>query len=34
VHLHDEAYLGRVDFHTLGGYLGCGLTAAAIAPYA
>ena len=31
---HDDAYLGLVDFHTLGGYLACGLTAAAIAPYA
>ncbi|MFG1993885.1 hypothetical protein ACGFJ7_28300 [Actinoplanes sp. NPDC048988] len=31
---HDEAHLGAVDFHTLDGYLSCGLTAAAIAPYA
>nr|BFE56574.1 hypothetical protein GCM10020063_011000 [Dactylosporangium thailandense] len=31
---HEEAYLGVVDFHTLGGYLACGLTAAAIMPYA
>jgi hypothetical protein len=30
---HDEAYLGVVDFHTMGGYLACGLTAAAVAPY-
>jgi hypothetical protein len=34
VDLHDEAYLGVVDFHTLGGYLACGVTAAAIMPYA
>lgn len=31
---HDEAAIGRLDFHTLGGYLGCGLTAAAMAAYA
>ncbi|WP_229075598.1 hypothetical protein [Actinoplanes sp. DH11] len=30
---HDKAYLGKVDFHTLGGYLSTGLTAAAVAPY-
>jgi hypothetical protein len=30
---HDEAYVGPVDFHTMGGYLACGLTAAAVAPY-
>jgi hypothetical protein len=33
VDLHDEAYLGAVDFHTLGGYLACGSTAAAVMPY-
>jgi hypothetical protein len=33
VDLHEEAYLGKVDFHTFGGYLACGLTAAAIVPY-
>ena len=33
VDLHDEAYLGIVDFHTLGGYLSNGLTALAIDPY-
>ncbi|WP_377268555.1 serine peptidase [Peterkaempfera sp. SMS 1(5)a] len=31
---HAEAYVGRLDFHTLGGYLGSGMTAAAMAPYA
>ncbi|WP_055589360.1 hypothetical protein [Peterkaempfera griseoplana] len=30
---HAEAYLGRLDFHTLGGYLGSGMTAAAMAAY-
>lgn len=34
VDLHDEVYIGATDFHTLGGYLASGLTAAAIAPYA
>jgi hypothetical protein len=33
VDLHDEAYLGAADPHTLSGYLSCGLVAAAIAPY-
>jgi len=33
VDLHAEAYLGAVDFHTLGGYLACGVTATAIFPY-
>jgi hypothetical protein len=28
-----EVRLGALDFHSLGGYLGCGMTAAAIAPY-
>ncbi|MGA5699099.1 serine peptidase [Peterkaempfera bronchialis] len=31
---HEEAYIGRMDFHTLGGYLGSGLTATAMAAYA
>ncbi|MFI0795874.1 hypothetical protein ACH4OY_24790 [Micromonospora rubida] len=34
VDLHAEAHIGRVDFHTMRGYLSCGLVAAAIAPYA
>ncbi|MFG2042353.1 hypothetical protein [Dactylosporangium sp. NPDC048998] len=33
VDLHDESYIGAVDFHTLGGYLASGLTAAAISAY-
>ncbi|MEU7908480.1 hypothetical protein [Actinoplanes sp. NPDC049118] len=34
VDLHDEVNLGTVDFHTLGGYLSCAPTAAAIMAYA
>ena len=34
VDLHEEAHIGRLDFHTMAGYLGCGLTAAAVQPYA
>lgn len=30
---HAEAYIGAGDFHTFGGYLASGLTAAALAPY-
>ncbi|MEU8244331.1 hypothetical protein AB0C07_39255 [Actinoplanes missouriensis] len=33
VDLHASAHLGKVDFHTLGGYLSSGLTAAALHPY-
>jgi hypothetical protein len=33
VDLHDELYLGAVDFHTFGGYLRTGLVALAIDPY-
>jgi hypothetical protein len=34
VDLHEEAHIGVLDFHTMAGYLGCGLTAAAVQPYA
>ena len=34
VDLHDEVNLGKIDFHTLGGYLSCAPTAAAIMAYA
>ncbi|MFC8849633.1 MULTISPECIES: hypothetical protein [unclassified Micromonospora] len=34
VDLHAEAHIGAVDFHTMRGYLSCGLVAAAVAPYA
>jgi hypothetical protein len=34
VDIHGEANIGVVDFHTLGSYLSCGLTAAAVSPYA
>ncbi|WP_433824668.1 hypothetical protein ACQP2E_21230 [Actinoplanes sp. CA-015351] len=30
---HDTAYIGKVDFHTLGGYLSSGLTAGALHAY-
>ncbi|MFG2292785.1 serine peptidase [Streptomyces sp. NPDC048603] len=30
---HHEAHIAAVDFHTMGKYLGCGLTATALAPY-
>ncbi|MFF7794749.1 serine peptidase [Streptomyces sp. NPDC007991] len=30
---HDEMHMALVDFHTLPMYLGCGLTAAAMAPF-
>ena len=30
---HDETSIAAADFHTLGNYLACGLTAAAIDPY-
>jgi hypothetical protein len=33
VDLHEETYLGAVDFHTFGGYLRTGLVALAIDPY-
>ncbi|MEU4563064.1 hypothetical protein AB0F72_32175 [Actinoplanes sp. NPDC023936] len=33
VDLHDTVHLGKVDFHTLGGYLSRGVTAAALHPY-
>ncbi|MFF4694287.1 serine peptidase [Streptomyces chattanoogensis] len=30
---HHEAHIAAVDFHTMGSYLNCGLTATALAPY-
>ncbi|MEU0437894.1 serine peptidase [Streptomyces sp. NPDC006290] len=30
---HHEAHMAAIDFHTMGSYLNCGLTAAALAPH-
>ncbi|MFE3634431.1 hypothetical protein [Streptomyces sp. NPDC059168] len=33
VHIDDAVHMARVDCHTMGMYLSCGMVATAIAPY-
>ncbi|WP_446046051.1 hypothetical protein [Streptomyces olivaceus] len=33
VDVHQEAHIGVLNFHTMGGYLSSGLVASALSPY-